>query len=178
MWHPAFLLHRTLRSLVWGYVPLDYIVEASTMQSMGIYTCLKVYLIRPALEETWLYQEFDAPRHIGKVEAWVDSHVFIFFLSLQGYIGPPGLFGLPGADGERVSIFFSTKHKYIVRLIFKNLQCVVTHSNFSSLFSTVVRPINEGLKLFALSRLLSFFLDSKRQKRPDHTLLSRLFSST
>lgn len=32
------------RSLMWGYVPLDYIVEASTMQSMGIYTCLKAWL--------------------------------------------------------------------------------------------------------------------------------------
>lgn len=26
-------------------MPLDYIVEASTMQSMGIYTCLKAYVI-------------------------------------------------------------------------------------------------------------------------------------
>lgn len=26
-------------------MPLDYIVEASTMQSMGIYTCLKAYVV-------------------------------------------------------------------------------------------------------------------------------------
>ena len=39
---------KTLRglqtSLTWGYVPLDYIVEASTMQSMGIYTYLKAWV--------------------------------------------------------------------------------------------------------------------------------------
>ncbi|KAB0351494.1 hypothetical protein FD754_016351 [Muntiacus muntjak] len=32
------------------YVPLDYIVEASTMQSMGIYTCLKAYVFVEPLE--------------------------------------------------------------------------------------------------------------------------------
>lgn len=31
-------------------MPLDYIVEASTMQSMGIYTCLKAYVIEELLE--------------------------------------------------------------------------------------------------------------------------------
>ena len=31
-------------------MPLDYIVEASTMQSMGIYTCLKAYVIVEPLE--------------------------------------------------------------------------------------------------------------------------------
>lgn len=29
---------------------MDYIVEASTMQSMGIYTCLKAYVIVEPLE--------------------------------------------------------------------------------------------------------------------------------
>lgn len=31
-------------------MPLDYIVEASTMQSMGIYTCLKAYVVEEPLE--------------------------------------------------------------------------------------------------------------------------------
>lgn len=31
-------------------MPLDYIVEASTMQSMGIYTCLKAYIVEEPLE--------------------------------------------------------------------------------------------------------------------------------
>lgn len=31
-------------------MPLDYIVEASTMQSMGIYTCLKAYVIEETPE--------------------------------------------------------------------------------------------------------------------------------
>lgn len=39
LWCPGYLQ----RSLAWGYVPLDYIVEASTMQSMGIYTCLMAW---------------------------------------------------------------------------------------------------------------------------------------
>lgn len=31
-------------------MPLDYIVEASTMQSMGIYTCLKAYVVEEPSE--------------------------------------------------------------------------------------------------------------------------------
>lgn len=31
-------------------MPLDYIVEAITMQSMGIYTCLKAYIVEEPLE--------------------------------------------------------------------------------------------------------------------------------
>ena len=128
------------RSLMCGYVPLDYIVEASTMQSMGIYTCLKAWLvtttqqtarsavIRSKYHRSSLVKIFTRvlvlltsavrPHHVCPVSLcplvrlpllsplslpYVFLHS-IFYSSLQGHIGIPGLFGLPGPNGERVSI--------------------------------------------------------------------------
>lgn len=49
-------------------MPLDYIVEASTMQSMGIYTCLKVYFVTaitgPTLEDAPFGSEGERMGHL------------------------------------------------------------------------------------------------------------------
>lgn len=45
-------------------MPLDYIVEASTMQSMGIYTCLKAYVIEEPPEHC--YSEEEEPGEGGR----------------------------------------------------------------------------------------------------------------
>lgn len=82
------------------------------MQSMGIYTCLKVYVVMaargPALEDGRPACCFRGKKTLmapvrGEEVRLIPS--FLFSSLPQGYIGPPGLFGLPGADGERVSIF-------------------------------------------------------------------------